>query len=752
MQWLQTLDTWLFNFVNHSLSNPLFDWLMPVLSGGKGAMQWFVPLILVAAVIAIFFGGRKARMCAIMVALVVVLGDPLVINMIKHGVARSRPCVVLPDVIGRLDCPGSGSMPSAHAANWFAATMVAFLFYRRSLWFMLPMALAVSFSRVYNGVHFPSDVLAGAILGAGYAVALVVGVQALWNVIGKKWFPAWHAKMPILNAEGRGPDGGGQRAEPANIEPGTLNFELQWLHLSYLLIIVMLVGRWFYIASGIIGLSQDEAYQWLWSKHLALSYYSKPLGIAVIQFLGTHLVGDTELGVRFCSPLFAAILSAMAVRFIGREVGARPAFWLLLAVTASPLLGAGAILMTIDPPLVLCWMWALVAGWRAVQPDGKARDWLVVGLAMGLGFLCKYSAAYQVACWAVLFALWPAARVHLRRPGPWLALVIFLLCTLPVVIWNAQHGWISVHHVATNAGLDGKWKPSLRYLQDFLMVELFLLNPVFVIGAVVAMVGCWKMRRERPLWLFLFCMSVPVLAGHVLYSLHSRLQPNWIAPAIPPMFCLMIVYWTERFRAGARWVKPVFLTGVTVGLLALPVMYQSDLIAKVTGRLLPGEKDPLRRVRAYRQEAAVAETAREQLEAEGKPAFIITGHYGITGLYSFYLPEAKAALKSEPLVYPIDGEQARNQFYFWPEYNYQASRKGQNAVYIAEIDLYVIEKNWFWDWFLHKEITYTTPRPVAAPAQIVSEFDSVKDLGEQDVKLGNRVFHRVHLWACYGLK
>ena len=81
--------------------------------------------------------------------------------------------------------------------------------------------------------------------------------------------------------------------------------------------------------------------------------------------------------------------------------------------------------MTIDPPLVLCWMWAVIAGWRAAQADGKTRDWLVVGLAMGLGFLCKYTAACQLACWAVFFALWQPARAHLRRPGPWLALLIF---------------------------------------------------------------------------------------------------------------------------------------------------------------------------------------------------------------------------------------------------------------------------------------------------------------------------------------
>jgi len=401
----------------------------------------------------------------------------------------------------------------------------------------------------------------------------------------------------------------------------------------------------------------------------------------------------------------------------------------------------------------------MVAGWRAVQPDGKTRDWLVVGLAMGLGFLCKYSAVYQVICWGIFFALRPAARVHLRRAGPWLALLVFLLCTLPVFIWNAQHGWISVQHVATNAGMGSQshWKPTLRFFQDFVSLELFLLNPIFVVASLWAMAGAWKARRERPLWLFFLCMSAPVLAGHCLYSLHSRVFPNWIAPAVPPMFCLMIAYWADRFEVDRRFTKPLLVAGVTIGLLILPVMYQSDLIGKVAGRLLPGEKDHLRRVRAYREEAMVAETARKQLEeSEGKPAFIITGHYGIAGLYSFYLPNAKTTLASLPLVYPIDGEGPKNQFYFWPEYDYAASRKGQNAIYITEIDLYIVEHNsgWWWvTWLFHKDLTFTKPpRSFEVPPRILSEFESVKDLGEQDVKLRDRVFHRVHLWACYGLK
>ena len=150
--------------------------------------------------------------------------------------------------------------------------------------------------------------------------------------------------------------------------------------------------------------------------------------------------------------------------------------------------------------------------------------------------------------------------------------------------------------------------------------------------------------------------------------------------------------------------------------------------------------------------AALVENAREKLAAEGKPAFIIAGHYGITGLYSFYIPQARAALKSEPLVYSADSDEPENQFYFWPEYNYRDQRKGQNAIYVAEADLYQLDGGWLWKWLAHQPITRTTPPPATLPPRIAQEFESVTDLGEQDVKIGDRVFHRVHLWACYNLK
>ena len=116
---------------------------------------------------------------------------------------------------------------------------------------------------------------------------------------------------------------------------------------------------------------------------------------------------------------------------------------------------------------------------------------------MGLGFLCKYTALCQIVCWAIFFALWQPARAHLRQPGPWLALLIFLICTLPVIIWNAQHGWITVHaRRGQRRHCTAQWHPTLRYFWDFLFSEAGLLNPVFFVGALWAMFGFWKLRRE----------------------------------------------------------------------------------------------------------------------------------------------------------------------------------------------------------------------------------------------------------------
>jgi hypothetical protein len=265
------------------------------------------------------------------------------------------------------------------------------------------------------------------------------------------------------------------------------------------------------------------------------------------------------------------------------------------------------------------------------------------------------------------------------------------------------------------------------------------------------MIGSWKFPRgeKSGLWLYLFCMGAPVFLGHWLYSLHSHVLPNWVAPAVVPMFCLMAVYWNERHRL----FRPFLAFGLVLGFFALAVLHQGKLVQKITGQMLPGEIDPVRRVQAWKQAAALVEAEREKLPPSGKPAFIICGHYGITGLCSFYIPQATATLPSEPLVYAMESDTPQNQFYFWPEYDYSEHRRGQNAIFVNEVDRYPLEQGWFWKWLKHQPIQFgKTPPPSPAPEKLLGQFESVTDLGVRDVEFDGRVLHRVHLWACYDLK
>jgi membrane-associated phospholipid phosphatase len=742
MHWLQSLDTSLFLFGNRTLANPFFDWLMPILSGD--GVPWLAA-VCIAVPAVLIFGSTRLRLCALLLAIAVAIGDPLIVGTVKKAVERPRPFVTLPDarLFGKVGA-GFGkinnqSMPSAHAANNFAVATIAFFFYRRSARILFPLAAAVAFSRIYNGVHYPTDVTVGAILGMGYGIAFLTGAQMFWNFFGRKIFPAWHAQLPNL-----------LDPKPATSNLQSSTGETEWLHLGYILIFAALIARWIYIRSGILDLSGDEAYQWTWSKHLALSYYSKPLGIALLQKLGTLIGGDTTFGVRFCSPLLGAVLSFLVLRFLAREAGARVAFWALVATLAVPLLGVGSVLMTIDPPLVLCWMWATIAGWRAVQPGSTMRDWLVVGLAIGLGFLCKYMAAVQIACWIIFFALMPSARAQLKKIGPWLALGIFLLCTLPVVIWNSQNGWITLDHVAGNTGLDKKWEPTLKFFGEFSAAELGLLNPVFFIAALWAGFAFWKRRAEKPLWLYLACMGAPMFFGCWLWSLHSRVQPNHPAAAIPPMFCLAVLFWRERPRVA----KKILIAGLLIGIPAVALMHDTGLTKVFLGVKLPGDLDIAHRSRGWRETALAIEQERRQFDTN---AFILTPDYGSTGLYSFYSPIARDAVSTDtPLVYCQRDGKPSSQFYFWDQYDYRAHRHGANAIYVDQLDYLKPESGWIWKWLNHEPFGYdlrSLPQLDRVPKVLTEQFESVANLGTREIKLDDgRVFHRIQIFGCYGLK
>jgi 4-amino-4-deoxy-L-arabinose transferase-like glycosyltransferase len=734
---LESLDVVVFRFINGTLQNSFFDSIMPIFASNV----WFWPIIIILGIAALWKGGTRGRLCVFLLVLVLPLGDAWLTNSIKNAVDRLRPCQALDGVHLLIGCGNSGSMPSAHASNWFAATMVAGIFFRRSLRFMLPLAITVAFSRVYNGVHFPGDVLAGAAIGAGYGAASLFGLEFIWQFAGRRWFPLWWQRLPSLLL--RGAETPLSESQISNLKS---QIDAHWLRLGYLLVAFVFVGRLVYIASDNIELSEDEAYQWLWSKHLALSYFSKPPLIAYVQWIGTHLFGDAEFGVRFFSPVCAAISGFLLLRFFARHASTRAGFWLVLIINVTPLLAVGSTLMTVDPLLVLFWTAAMLAGWRAVQVDGRTRDWFWVGLWMGFAFLSKYTALLQWLCWAVFFVLWKPARAHLRRPGPYAALLVNLLCAVPVIAWNAQNGWITAAHVGTDAKLSKPWRFDPSNILEFLGGTAGLLHPIFFVAMVWAAIAMWKRHGARtscppvveqieargqdvraPLLYYFFAMGAPVFLVHLLYTLHSSVLVNWIAAAVIPLFCLMVIFWENRYREGCIVVRRWLAVAALFGLAAVIFLHETDLAKKIAGHPLPSKADPLRRVRGWKEMARIVEREREKFSADGKSVFVIGGHYGTASVLSFYMPAARTNVTVAPLVFYRKMPRPNTQFFFWP--SYAESRRGQNA-------LYVQEKN--------------APEP--APRDIVKQFASVEEIGFFPVTYRGRALHHVQIFACRELR
>ncbi len=197
-------DLWLFYEINTHWTSPLFDRWMPFVSH----YHHFQTFVLASVVLLTLFGGFRERCFLGLVGLSLVVGDMGVTDGLKHLVDRPRPFSVLSGVRevdeGKISWsdpsqgPRGRSFPSGHAANNAALAYLATAFYGPRMAWVWLWALLVGYSRIYLGVHYPSDVLAGWCVGAFYAWALSSGAAYVWRRWGGRLVPRLYAAHPRL--------------------------------------------------------------------------------------------------------------------------------------------------------------------------------------------------------------------------------------------------------------------------------------------------------------------------------------------------------------------------------------------------------------------------------------------------------------------------------------------------------------------------------------------------------------------------
>ena len=169
MEWIEQFDRSLFILLN-SVHHPVLDQIMWHISG---KLEW-IPLYIVLLYIIIKKYGKNSWIILVSVALLIALSDQISVKLFKETIQRYRPChnLELQDIVQLVNnkCGGKYGFFSSHASNSFAlAAFMGLLLGRRTLVLMLIWASVVGYSRIYMGVHYPLDVLAGGIFGISLA-------------------------------------------------------------------------------------------------------------------------------------------------------------------------------------------------------------------------------------------------------------------------------------------------------------------------------------------------------------------------------------------------------------------------------------------------------------------------------------------------------------------------------------------------------------------------------------------------------
>ena len=172
IDFLYSIDVSIFYFINHTISNPLFDKFFVFVTEVK---HWYIAYIILLG-IGVVKGGRRGRIAAVGSIIVITISDQLNSSILKNLFQRTRPCQVLDAIIftDSVGCPSSFSFPSSHAVNNFAIAFFLYMLFPNLKWPLFVTAALVALSRTYVGIHYPSDIFIGALIGSliGYLLAL----------------------------------------------------------------------------------------------------------------------------------------------------------------------------------------------------------------------------------------------------------------------------------------------------------------------------------------------------------------------------------------------------------------------------------------------------------------------------------------------------------------------------------------------------------------------------------------------------
>jgi dolichol-phosphate mannosyltransferase len=184
-----------------------------------------------------------------------------------------------------------------------------------------------------------------------------------------------------------------------------------------------------------LGLGDDEAYYWDWSRRIQLSYYDHPGMTAWLIKFGCSMFGATPFGVRVFGQICNVISGVFLWKLGNRLFGPVAAMLAIVFYLFAPIYSLGGLLMVPDAPMGAAWMAVAYFAWRILgEKESRVSLWAVAGIILGLGLISKYTIILLALSLVLLMLTDQSWRKEFARPGFWLAVVIAAVLCLPIEI------------------------------------------------------------------------------------------------------------------------------------------------------------------------------------------------------------------------------------------------------------------------------------------------------------------------------
>jgi 4-amino-4-deoxy-L-arabinose transferase-like glycosyltransferase len=393
------------------------------------------------------------------------------------------------------------------------------------------------------------------------------------------------------------------------------------------------------VAAAWTPLTFDEAYYWMWSKHPAFGYYDHPPMVALVIRAGTLLAGDTEFGVRLVSilsalPMSFAVYRASAILFGDRRIAASATILLNVTLMAA----VGTLIVTPDSPLLVASSFVLFALAKVLE-TGRGPWWLAVGAAVGAALVSKYTALLfgpAILIWLIVI---PKQRRWLVSLWPYLGALVAFAIFAPVILWNAEHQWVSFIKQFGRARIED-FRPT--FIAELIPTQIAFATPfVFILGTMGLIALIRPKAGASSARALVNAMFWTITLYFAWHSLHARVEANWFAPVYPAFAIAAAVAahqteWQTRAQRLAdfclRWALPagvaMFIALIVQGDTGVLTFYRRDATVRSVGV-------------GWRELASEIEAVRVRVGA----TCVLATDYGTTSWLAFYLPRGTCVVQ-----------------------------------------------------------------------------------------------------------